>query len=109
MSVSYNFYQRVAIGVTTGLFALTTFVVYMRLYIRCILLKAGSAGWDDLTVFIAWVSRATHKEHLTPNEDARKACSSLLTWVITTDHGPRGIHSYVFRYASLLGGGEGEV
>lgn len=56
MAVSYNFYQRVAIGITTGLFALTTFVVFMRLYIRCILLKAGSAGWDDLTVFIAWVS-----------------------------------------------------
>lgn len=59
MSISYNFLQRTAIGVTTGLFALTTFVVYTRLYIRCILIKAGSAGYDDLTVFIAWVSCAT--------------------------------------------------
>lgn len=49
-------HQQVAIGITSGLLVLTTFVVYIRLYIRCILLKAGSAGWDDLTVFIAWVS-----------------------------------------------------
>lgn len=47
--------QQVAIGITSGLLVLTTFVVYIRLYIRCIL-KARLPGWDDLTVFFAWVS-----------------------------------------------------
>lgn len=56
MPAAYGVYQHVAIGVTSGLLALTTFVVYVRLYIRCVLLNVGSTGWDDLTVFIAWVS-----------------------------------------------------
>lgn len=55
MEVNHNTHQQLAIGITSGLLFLTTFIVAIRLYIRCILLKAGSAGWDDLTVFIAWV------------------------------------------------------
>lgn len=47
--------QQVAIGITSGLLVLTTFVVYIRLYIRCIL-KTGFPGCDDLTIFVAWVS-----------------------------------------------------
>lgn len=55
MEVIHNTHQQLAIGITSTLLFLTTLVVAIRLYIRCILLKAGSAGWDDLTVFIAWV------------------------------------------------------
>lgn len=57
----YNFHQRVAIGCTTVLLFLCTFVVFLRLYIRCILLKAGSVGWDDFTVLIAWVGCCQNK------------------------------------------------
>lgn len=56
MHTAYNVQQHVAIGITSGLLALTTLVVYLRLHIRCVLLSAGPTGWDDLTVFIAWVS-----------------------------------------------------
>lgn len=51
----HNVHQQAATGITSALLLVTTFVVFLRLYIRCILLKGGSAGWDDLTVFIAWV------------------------------------------------------
>lgn len=47
--------QQVVIGISSGLLFLTTFVVYLRLYIRYIL-KPGSAGWDDVVVSVAWVS-----------------------------------------------------
>lgn len=52
----YNVHQRIAAGITSMLMLLSTVVVYLRLYIRCIYLGGGSAGWDDATVFIAWVS-----------------------------------------------------
>jgi hypothetical protein len=55
MEVIHNKHQQLAIGITSALLFLTTMIVAIRLYIRCILLKAGSTGWDDLTVFIAWV------------------------------------------------------
>lgn len=79
--------QQIAIGITTALLLLTTFVVYLRLYIRCILLKGGSAGWDDLTVFIAWVSS---------NLPLRLCAGNRLT--LHAGHGPGGIDSHVFRY-----------
>ncbi|KAI7779328.1 hypothetical protein LA080_000999 [Diaporthe eres] len=59
MEVNHNTHQQLAIGITSGLLFLTTVVVAIRLYIRYILLKAGSAGWDDLTVSIAWVGDGT--------------------------------------------------
>lgn len=60
----YNLYQRSAAGVTSMLMLLSTVVVCLRLYIRCIYLGGGSAGWDDATVFIAWVS-TTHQPPVT--------------------------------------------
>lgn len=53
----YNGNRRMAAGITSMLMVLSTVVVYLRLYIRCIHLRGGSAGWDDLTVLISWVSR----------------------------------------------------
>ncbi|KAL1853904.1 hypothetical protein Daus18300_011646 [Diaporthe australafricana] len=55
MEVIHNTHQQLAIGITSGLLFLTTLIVAIRLYIRCVLLKAGSAGWDDLTVSISWL------------------------------------------------------
>lgn len=77
LSMDINVDQRVAIGVTSGLFVLTTFVVYVRLYIRCILKEVGSAGYDDLTVFIAWVSKRLIIIHLgTPTSRRRNGICS---------------------------------
>lgn len=55
--VAYNENQRVAAGITSMLMLLSTVVVGLRLYIRCVYLGGGSAGWDDVTVFISWVSQ----------------------------------------------------
>lgn len=68
MEVNHNTHQQLAIGITSGLLFLTTFIVAIRLYIRCILLKAGSAGWDDLTVFIAWVGLSSRPSLLSRQE-----------------------------------------
>lgn len=89
MSTDLNVHQRVAIGVTSGLLILTTFVVYLRLYIRCILLKAGSAGYDDLTVFIAWVSPAPFSVW-----DENRHMHVL---TLRPDHGGQRVHSHIFR------------
>ncbi|KAG8164239.1 hypothetical protein KVR01_006157 [Diaporthe batatas] len=43
MGVIHNTHQQLAIAITSGLLFFTTVIVGIRLYIRCILLKAGSA------------------------------------------------------------------
>lgn len=58
MPNEYNIHQQVIIGITSGLLALTTLVVYARIYARCVIVQSNSAGWDDVTVVIAWVSLA---------------------------------------------------
>lgn len=59
MLMEYNSHQRVAFGITSGLLALSTIAVYARIYVRCVVLQSSSAGWDDVTAVIAWVSRGT--------------------------------------------------
>lgn len=77
-NLEQNYHQQVAIGIVSGLFFLTTCVVYLRLYIRCIFLKAGSAGWDDLTVFIAWVSlREKYTRNLIDLRSLRKQVMTM--------------------------------
>lgn len=80
MEVNHNTHQQLAIGITSGLLFLTTVVVAIRLYIRCILLKAGSAGWDDLTVSIAWVGISSKPFPLGRSSLANESWAADGTW-----------------------------